>query len=47
VPKRPISAKFAARNAEYVASRAQQAKNPKRGPRVTPARAYAEPAWLK
>src|SRR5262245_46391826 len=46
-PKSPISAKLAARNAEYVPSSAQHAKKPARGPRVTPASAYADPAWLK
>src|SRR3954447_1582919 len=46
-PKSPISAKFAARKAEYVPSKAQQAKKPARGPSVTPASAYADPAWLK
>src|SRR4051794_12402265 len=47
VPKRPISAMFAAMKHEYVASRAQPPKKPARGPSVAPASAYAEPAWLK
>src|SRR5581483_8129451 len=47
VPKRPISAMLAAMKHEYVASNAQPAKKPARGPRVAPASAYAEPAWLK
>ena len=38
-PKRPISAKLAARKHEYVASSAQHAKKPARGPIVTPTRA--------
>jgi hypothetical protein len=46
-PKRPISAKLAARKHVYVARSAQQAKKPARGPTVTPTSAYAEPAWLK
>jgi hypothetical protein len=38
---------FAQMKHEYVASSAQPAKKPKRGPSVTPASAYVEPAWLK
>src|SRR5579884_3202009 len=47
LPNSPISAMSAAMNNEYVASSAQPAKKPARGPRVTPASAYVEPAWLK
>jgi hypothetical protein len=47
VPKRPISAMFAAMKHEYVASSVQPPKEPARGPSVTPASAYAKPAWLK
>src|SRR3954468_17608867 len=46
-PNRPISAMSATMNSEYVASSVQPAKNPARGPSVTPASAYVEPAWLK
>ena len=47
VPKSPTSAMFAAMKHEYVASSAQPAKKPARGPSVAPASAYVEPAWLK
>src|SRR4029079_10459391 len=47
VPKRPISAMFAAMKQEYVASSAQPAKKPARGPSVAPASAEVEPALLK
>ena len=46
-PNSPISAMSATMNSEYVASNAQPAKNPARGPSVAPASAYVEPAWLK
>src|SRR6202035_1838349 len=47
VPNSPTSAMSAARKQEYVASRAQPAKKPKRAPSVAPASAYVDPAWLK
>src|SRR5919202_1014964 len=47
VPKSPISAMLAAMKQEYVASSAQPAKKPARGPSVAPASAYVDPAWLK